>query len=1798
MMKRVFFLFLLLPFFLYAHWDDLFSGDEDPALFHHVNVISGHLNLLLQDGEVKGGKSLPIYRTYTSAGALERSSENLDLIYKHMRGGWMIQGGWNFYPHATLLIEPAEKTKHFKAYLAEPSGNCIKYSFSHHENKYVIILRPELSLAQRSGYLSWRNHPKNNYLKINLKVGDAGLICADGTVRCYIGTKLLHNRKDTCFYRLVSDKLPEGHRIFYHYDDKERLVRLNLTNPGGKKTFGWICIDLIHTKDPFHFQIRTSDEQRFVARAMEFKSRSYLRDFEGSFRPHEEIGYEEGRKGIGARMSRFVRDGRVEFQATYCKPSSRHEEERLERHPNEKRLSIDRVIRLDAPLGPNGEMVPLGRFRYETGETVVTCSDNSSLRYRHSEGRVNSIAYFDESGRLHSTLCFLWEGEQLRCKAFLDGQGRALFAKRLLYDGAGNVVEERLFGNLTGKTPGPFSLNGQGVLEGAESCCKRYAYHGGSHLLAREEEEGGLACDYEYLAGTDLLSAKLTSAQGRILKREFFFYDTDNLLREESVDDGSGRAPSDLSCVTERRIKRYTRDPTHGLPVAVAELYWDRGSQSERLLRRMENRYSPQRWLVEELHFDQENRHRFTLCTQYDAKGNITRKTTPDGLENLYTYDGGGRLTSSKEPGKPHKLFTYDGAGRPAGCTELFADGKKKSSLSRWDEKGRLLSECDCRENLTSQSYDAFGNCICTQFPDVVDEKGGRYTPTLHFSYDTQGNLTETATPGKESTKNFYTTLRKPWRIIQPDQTEVRHAYESNGNLVQTRYSDGTTVRFTYDPFQRMTSRRVFSAQEELLSSESWRYGAFQLLSHTDERGLETLYSYDGAGRKIVETSEGKTIRFFYDSLGFPERSSDGSRSHVEKHDLAGRVIEVWEEEEGGKIENRMCFFYDREGRKTRALRTTSQGEAVDLFSYDGEGRLVLHTDPNGAVTEFLYTESVNLLGQKVLQKTAIDPLGNRTVEAFDAQERLVKREKRGPSDAVLAKEELFYDRSGNRAKRVTTRCVDTKQDASHCVVWKHDPCGRITAQIEAEEKRTLFFYDCRGRLKERRLPGGVSLFYSYDGADRLLRLSSSDGRVCDDYSYGFGPDPVSICDRVHGIEILRSYDRFGNPLSETHPAGVELKWRYDNLGRLIHFTLPDQSAIAYTYSGSHLYKVERLSPSNLPLYEHLYSRFDENGHVAKEELISSLGAVETGHDLLERPFTQESRYHSLFQRYGPSGLVIEKKNSLLKEEISYAYDPLGQLIRAGDETYHFDSLGNPIEAEVNPLNQICAAAGMRLVYDGDGNPVRRSEPQGEIDYTYDPLGRLTSLTTADSRLLFAYDPLSRLFSKESYVLQNGAWRLQKKLFYLYDRNSEIGTCEENGAIYELKVLGLGVKGEIGAAVAIEAGCRLFAPLHDFNGTIISLLSESGGVAERYSIDPFGKEAQPSSINPWRFCSKRHEEGLIFFGSRFYDPSLGRWLTPDPADFADGPNLYLFVANTPLNRLDLFGLFSEPHFDQQFRIEVPIANITLPSVTGLLNCKVFIGEVKLDSILIGLQRYQLHFSPEELKAGRVNLLDHFTEIVPKEGMVISLVTAQNGIRTKIKDFSQMSRSIMKKIPETPLFIGLHNPTEGLVRDLGRVSDEQRQIETRAVATKRQFLVALSEQLGKVNPQALWLHIDHSEAGALTHRAIEGMTEDQKTTLQSHLFTLAFGPALPISNEFVLDAVNIYSKKDHITKRFAAPFITDPLYHIEIVPCVSKWSKRNLFIADHAFMGKTYQKALGKNIKDLRSIYGFFNAADR
>jgi RHS repeat-associated protein len=118
-----------------------------------------------------------------------------------------------------------------------------------------------------------------------------------------------------------------------------------------------------------------------------------------------------------------------------------------------------------------------------------------------------------------------------------------------------------------------------------------------------------------------------------------------------------------------------------------------------------------------------------------------------------------------------------------------------------------------------------------------------------------------------------------------------------------------------------------------------------------------------------------------------------------------------------------------------------------------------------------------------------------------------------------------------------------------------------------------------------------------------------------------------------------------------------------------------------------------------------------------------------------------------------------------------------------------------------------------------------------------------------------------------------------------------------------------------------QGGARLYA-LHDyFHPTAV--IDTTGAVQERYGYDGFGTPrymtaafgSRASSVHGWEtlYGAYRYdlESGLYQVRNRYLHAKLGRWLSRDPIDYNGGINLYGYVGNKALNKIDLFGLSDE-----------------------------------------------------------------------------------------------------------------------------------------------------------------------------------------------------------------------------------------------------------------------------------------------
>ena len=101
-------------------------------------------------------------------------------------------------------------------------------------------------------------------------------------------------------------------------------------------------------------------------------------------------------------------------------------------------------------------------------------------------------------------------------------------------------------------------------------------------------------------------------------------------------------------------------------------------------------------------------------------------------------------------------------------------------------------------------------------------------------------------------------------------------------------------------------------------------------------------------------------------------------------------------------------------------------------------------------------------------------------------------------------------------------------------------------------------------------------------------------------------------------------------------------------------------------------------------------------------------------------------------------------------------------------------------------------------------------------------------------------------------------------------------------------------------------------------GTPQALTDESGTVVWKADYDPFGKATVNEDPDgdgnrvtlSIRFPGQYYDQetGLHYNYFRYYDPSIGRYLTSDPIGLVGGINTYVYTLNNPLYWIDPTGL--------------------------------------------------------------------------------------------------------------------------------------------------------------------------------------------------------------------------------------------------------------------------------------------------
>lgn len=976
--------------------------------------------------------------------------------------------------------------------------------------------------------------------------------------------------------------------------------------------------------------------------------------------------------------------------------------------------------------------------------------------------------------------------------------------------------------------------------------------------LKLSEKVGNRLTRFRYFPNTDLLISELVCDGERICKRTFHSYDDCAVCIRTVIDDGHSEDPLDLSQVTYRTVKEVKprqQLPCFGLPEVVEEKGAGKVIYS----------YTPFGKVLQEEHYDAEGVYRYAIENRYDDQEQLISKTDPLGHLTTFAYDANHNLISISGPREgQRKEIVYDPANRPIRITDRQSDGTLLIIENRYDRLGQVVEKVNASGHRTTFAYDALGRVIAVTHPDGAIERK---------EYDVLGNVVKEIDAEGYETRKSYNCFGQLLSAHYPDGSSEHFTYNPTGTIHSHTDKNGTTTLYTYDLFDH-----VIRAENPFkVTIATW--SPFCKLSEIDG-DVEVLYTYDLLGRKIGERRSTLQRAYTYDAGGHERSVREGEIETIQEYDLCDRVIKKRVEYQG-VVQTEVSYGYDEAGNCTQV---TGLGTTHTLFNT--YGKPVWIQDALGYVTEVTYTYAGGLT------KISRSPNGLETVQIHDSRDRekiLLKRDREG---RVIQQEETTYDLRGNRVAWTHLFFSGTTQLDSVTHRWTYGPCNRLESFLEGGKRETRYFYDAHGRLETIRKPNGSELRHEYDGLGRLARFYSTDF----DYRYTYDEQNrvKRVYDAVKKLSTLREYDSLGNVLREHLANGLVLMSRYDERGKRTALTLPDGSKIAYTYAGDWLQSVSRR------VYTHSYERNIEGAVVRS-------GDVRLTRDLLGRIVLLRSPGITEELQYDTVGNLVSNdfRDALGSVEERYVYDDLDQLIEERDHSYLFDSLHNRLEKDslkykVDGLCQVQHDGKRAYAYDACGNLIS----DGVRKYFYDSQDRLIRVEQGGRKVEYDYDPFHRRLSHREK---------SDTVRYLWDGDDEIGAVDERVRIFQLRVLGEGLGAEIGAATFYELDGRGYIPIHNHRGCVISLHDlPTRRCMETYRYTAFGEELTSGRLSPWRFSSKRVDEetGFIFFGRRYYNASLGRWITHDPQGFEDGPNLYAYVHNCPLTKWDLYGLYA------------------------------------------------------------------------------------------------------------------------------------------------------------------------------------------------------------------------------------------------------------------------------------------------
>lgn len=924
-----------------------------------------------------------------------------------------------------------------------------------------------------------------------------------------------------------------------------------------------------------------------------------------------------------------------------------------------------------------------------------------------------------------------------------------------------------------------------------------------------------------------------------------------------------------------------------------------------------------------------------------DGNVEISAQNGPGGLiieELKYDYSNPNRIISRTVPGEADIMFHHEltstgeitRTGRDMDGDEYFytnsADQVDETETRYVVDSGIYYQETIRRRYEKDVGILDAATVLSRTRTQLTGLPAGVSSVVQQF--DAGNNLTTITTSINRATRTVTTTTDVPDSNLNAVEIHIDGLLRS----AATPTVAAATTYF-YDPLERLTT----VTSPHLVSTVTVYNPATGRVSSVTQGVAMTSYEYypnnsgqPGSGQVSAETRPDTTVlRTSYTAFGEVFRQWGGSSYPMERSydDLGNpKTLKTYRAGTGwngttwpaspGTADTTTWEYY---GWGPLWKKTDASSANPVIYEYNSSGKLWRVKRPRGipgggAATYAVTTYSWNNLGL---------PSGISY------------------SDGTPSVTYSSYDRVG-RPRTMT--------DAAGLHTFAYPDFQHVTETISGSgflsgNTRTMTL-DSYGRLADTTVTSGIathSVGYQYKPDSRLDIVTA--GIASATYTYAPDSDFIKITTfKSSGTTRLtstRSYDSLDRLAGVSHAYGGKIQsfgvTEFDSMNRRKKIEREDNTRWAYDYNskGEVLggWRQQTAAPNTaVPGWSFAYS-FDEIGNRTSSTVNGRLSS------------------------YTPNNL-----NQLSQRTVPRAFDVVGKAgaaatvgVTAGGTTYPAARLDEFFFKEI-----AVGTGAVRVPYtvtatDSTGSSTRTggkflpASPEvftydfsgnlasdGRFTYTWDAENRLKTMETlaslpsgtneAKRKLEFAYDSMGRRILKKVWTNPTGsAWVLQAETKFLHELGSWNIQAEftTTGQFLRTYVWGTDLSGTHDGAGGVGGLLfTSFAPDNsshahgmDLNGNVTLLVNTaSGNMSGAYDYGPFGEILRQSgdyaTLSPYRFSTKYtdDESGFLDYGYRYYNPTVGRWISRDPIEESGGLNLYGMVGNDLVGRIDLLGM--------------------------------------------------------------------------------------------------------------------------------------------------------------------------------------------------------------------------------------------------------------------------------------------------